>query len=152
MRLPRAGDSVAVRAAEVENTSSPGRRIMIVDDNRDAADSLAALLQMHDHAVQVVYDAADAERAAERMRPEVVLLDIAMPVIDGYELCRRIRQQPWGRDMLLIAITGYAQQADVANARASGFDHHLTKPLEYQSLNRLLGASPVPHSADDVAA
>jgi CheY-like chemotaxis protein len=115
---------------------------VIVDDNRDAADALATLLQMHGHTVQVFYDAAEGLKATERMRPEAVLLDIAMPKTDGYELCRRIRAQPWGRDLAAIAITGYGHEADVSKARAAGFDHHLIKLLNYESLERLLATQP----------
>jgi CheY-like chemotaxis protein len=147
IRLPISDDAPTAvpterQSADAAHASTAKRRVVIVDDNQDAAETLATLLQMHGHTVQVFYDAAEGLEAAERMRPEVVLLDIAMPKIDGYELCSRIRAQPWGRDLLAIAVTGYGHQGDVVKARAAGFDHHLIKPLDYESLERLLAAQP----------
>ena len=85
-----------------------------MDDNRDSADSLSMLLEIMGNEVRTAYDGEQAVEAAEAMRPEVVLLDIGMPKLDGYEVCRRIREQPWGRDVLLIALTGWGQKRTAA--------------------------------------
>jgi PAS domain S-box-containing protein len=114
------------------------RRILIADDNRDAAESLAILLRMDGHEVFVTNDGEQAYDAYCKYLPDVALLDIGMPRISGYELARRIRSESDPSDILLIAITGWGQTGDRAKAAASGFDHHLTKPLDYAALAELL--------------
>jgi signal transduction histidine kinase len=114
------------------------RRILAVDDNRDAADSLALILQMMGHEVQTAYDGREGVELAEAFRPDVVLLDIGMPRLNGYEAARHIRQQPWGQGVALIALTGWGQEEDKRRALEAGFDHHLTKPVEAVALEKLL--------------
>jgi CheY-like chemotaxis protein len=114
------------------------RRILIADDNRDAAESLATLLRMDGHDVVVTHDGEDAYQAFGRNRPDIALLDIGMPLLSGYELARRIRADANNAGVLLIAITGWGQGGDKAKAATAGFDHHLTKPLEYSHLIELL--------------
>ena len=105
------------------------RRILIVDDNREHADSLGHLLRLGGHRVDVVYDSYDALAVFASVDPDVVLLDLGMPGMDGYELCRRIRATAAGRQALIVAITGWGQQADRIRTAESGFDHHLVKPV-----------------------
>jgi PAS domain S-box-containing protein len=115
-----------------------GRRILVVDDNRDAAESLAMMLHMMGNEVRTAHDGLEAVAAAEAFRPDVVLLDLGMPKLNGYAAARRIRQQPWGRDMALVALTGWGQDDDRRKSKEAGFDHHLVKPVEASALERLL--------------
>jgi PAS domain S-box-containing protein len=116
----------------------PRRRILVVDDSRDAAESLALLLRLEGHEVQVARDGPAALELARRQRPEVAFLDLAMPGMDGYELCRRLRAEPALAPTLLVALTGWGQEADRRRSEEAGFDRHLVKPVEPQSLRRLL--------------
>jgi len=113
-------------------------RVLVIDDNRDAADSCGALLELSGHEVQTAYSAHDGYLLAEAFRPDVLLLDIGLPDVDGYALARRIRAMYWGRDLTLVALTGWGQEADKRRAREAGFDHHLTKPVTFQQLDALL--------------
>jgi two-component system, sensor histidine kinase len=117
------------------------RKVLVVDDNRDAAETLAAVLRMSGHTVSVAYDARDALRVAAREQPEVCILDIGLPEMSGYELARRIRQESWGEIALLIALTGWGQPADKQRALVAGFDRHLTKPVHPDEVERLLAES-----------
>jgi CheY-like chemotaxis protein len=110
------------------------KRILLADDNRDAAESLAILLRLEGHEVELAHDGDAALRSFAARRPDVALLDIGMPNANGYEVARRIRATPEGSGVLLIAITGWAQDADKLESRAAGFDHHLTKPIEPNTL------------------
>ena len=123
--------------------SAPGRRILIADDNRDAAESLAMLLSLDGHEVTVVHDGQQAWAAFQTGRPEIALLDIGMPVLSGYEVARRVRQGSLGRAVTLIAITGWGQDGDKARALAAGFNHHFTKPIEPEMLAELLRAAVI---------
>jgi PAS domain S-box-containing protein len=116
-------------------------RILVVDDNRDAADSLTDLLELFGHEAHAAFDGAAAVAAAERLRPDVVLLDLGMPVMDGFETARHLRGLPGGGDVVLIALTGWGQDQDRRRTREAGFDHHLVKPTDIQQLQRLLGES-----------
>ena len=119
----------------------PVRRILVVDDNEDAAESLAMLLRRDGSEVRTVYDGLEAVAAAQSFEPEVVLLDIGLPSLDGYDAARRIRQQPRGKSMTLIAVTGWGQEHDRRRSREAGFDAHLVKPVDYTVVTRLLGAT-----------
>jgi CheY-like chemotaxis protein len=126
-------------AADVGTVLSTRKcRILAVDDNRDAADTLALILRMMGHETQMAYDGMEALQAAATFRPDVVLLDIGLPKMNGYEAARHIRVQPWGKGMALIALTGWGQEEDKRRALQAGFDHHLTKPLEPAALEKLL--------------
>jgi CheY-like chemotaxis protein len=114
------------------------KRILLADDNRDAAESLAILLRLEGHEVELAHDGHSAMRSFAARRPDVALLDIGMPNANGYEVARKIRAAPEGQGVLLIAITGWAQDADKLESRAAGFDHHLTKPIEPDALIGLL--------------
>jgi PAS domain S-box-containing protein len=113
------------------------RKVLIADDNRDAADSLAALLRLEGHETRLSFDGEEALSTYERFEPDVCLLDIGMPRRNGYEVARTIRQMPGGRRPVLIAITGWGQEADRHLAIEAGFDHHLTKPVDPRRLAKL---------------
>jgi PAS domain S-box-containing protein len=119
---------------------APRRRVLVVDDNKDAANALRLLLEGEGHEVRTAGDGMAGLAIAREYGPEVVLLDISLPRLDGYETARRMREDARLRDVTLIAITGYGQSHDRARAAAAGFDHHLTKPVEYASLQRLFRA------------
>jgi CheY-like chemotaxis protein len=118
------------------------QRILIVDDSRDSADSLTMLLQLMGHEVGTAYDGEHAVEAARALQPEVVLLDIGMPKLNGYDACRRIREQPWGRGMFLIALTGWGQEEDRRRTEEAGFNHHIVKPVDPAMLMKLLASPP----------
>ena len=141
VRLPGASLAAAapIASGEAHNgRAGPNKRILLADDNRDAAESLAIILRLEGHDVELAYDGHAALQAYTKLRPDVALLDIGMPNANGYEVARQIRATPDGRDVLLIAITGWAQDSDKAQSRAAGFDHHLTKPIEPETLIGLL--------------
>ena len=117
------------------------RRILVVDDNRDATDGLAMMLQMEGHHIQAAYDGLEAIQVAASFRPELVLLDIGIPKMNGYEVARHIRKQPWGNSMVLIAMTGWGQEKDKRRSLEAGFDHHQTKPVDAATLEKLLDLS-----------
>jgi signal transduction histidine kinase/CheY-like chemotaxis protein len=112
-------------------------KILVVDDNRDAADSLSMLLQLKGHEVRIAYDAEGALQLAEDFLPQIVLLDLGMPKMNGYEACRRIRDQTWGAQMTLVAVTGWGQEDDRRKSTAAGFDGHLVKPVDPETLEEL---------------
>lgn len=114
------------------------RRILVVDDNQDSAESLSVLLRLQGHLVESAHDGRRALQAAERFRPDVILLDLGMPGMNGYEVCREIRKQPWGGDVLLIAQTGWGQEQDRQRTTDAGFDGHLTKPIDHDRLEKIL--------------
>jgi PAS domain S-box-containing protein len=117
---------------------SAARRILVVDDNHDSAESLAMLLSITGNQTSTAHDGAEALDAAARHRPDVVLLDIGLPTLNGYEVCRRIREEPWGKEMVLIALTGWGQDEDRRKSQEAGFDGHLVKPVNYPALMALL--------------
>lgn len=114
--------------------------ILVVDDNRDSAESLDVLLRIMGNAVRTAHDGLEAVQVAAEFRPDVVLLDIGLPEIDGYEVARRIRQQQWGKRMILIAATGWGQETDRQRTKEAGFDYHLVKPLDHAALLNLLSS------------
>ncbi len=118
--------------------SLPPHRVLVVDDNRDAAESLGILLELMGAEVEVAYSAQEALKAMRMFQPSVVLLDIGMPGIDGYEVARRIRSGSGSRHVTLIALTGWGQEEDRSRSREAGFDHHLVKPGDVNSLQTLL--------------
>ena len=122
---------------------SVGRRILIVDDSEDGAESLAMLLQLGGHETYKAHDGQEAIKAAERLRPDAVLLDIGLPILNGYEVCRRIRREPWGKHLTIVALTGWDQEEDRHRSREAGFDAHMVKPVDHDELLRLLASLPV---------
>jgi len=113
------------------------RRILVVDDNADAADSLAMLLEVRGDEVRIAYDGPEALEAERSFHPDVVLLDIGMPKLSGYDVARRIRESR-GSDVLIVAITGWGQEDDRDRARDAGFSHHFTKPVDFEMLLDLI--------------
>jgi CheY-like chemotaxis protein len=113
-------------------------RILVVDDNRDAAEALAMVLELSGNETHLAHDGAEALEAAKQRRPDAVLLDIGLPTMSGLEVCRRIRSEPWGRDMVLIALTGWGQDEDRRHSKEAGFDGHLVKPVHDTELQELL--------------
>ena len=118
------------------------RKILVADDNVDAANSLALMLNLEGHDTRVAHDGEEAFAIATRFLPEVMILDIAMPRMDGLQLARRIRAEPWGGGVLLIAASGWAHADHKSRSHASGFDHHLVKPVDPTALSELLRSSP----------
>jgi len=132
---PQARDSETAVAAP---RPTAARRILVVDDFEDSAESLALLLRRMGHEVQTASSGAQAIEAARALRPDVVLLDIGMPGLDGYEACRRIRAEAWGAGILLVAVTGWGQAEDRRRSQEAGFDGHLVKPIDPRALAVLL--------------
>ena len=154
VRLPRHAETkrpvpvpAAPRVTHAANGAAAAagrRRILIVDDNRDALESLAALMEMAGHAVETASDGELALAVAPGFRPEVVLLDLGLPKLDGYEVARRIRATPWGQEVVLVALTGWGQDADRQRTRETGFNSHLVKPLEIGVLTEFIRRLPPP--------
>jgi PAS domain S-box-containing protein len=122
--------------------ATTARRILVVDDKRDSADSLAMLLRLTGNEAYTAYDGVEGVEAAERFRPELVLLDIGMPRLNGYDACRRIREQPWGKTIVLVALTGWGQEEDRRRTVEAGFDAHMVKPVDPTALMKLLASQP----------
>ena len=118
--------------------TSTSRRILVVDDNHDSATSLAMQLELSGFEARAAFDGLEAVTAAASFRPDLILLDIGLPTINGYEACRRIREQPGGTSILIVALTGWDREEDRQNARDAGFDDHLVKPVEHTALMKLL--------------
>ena len=144
VRLPASDGPVApVLPVAPQKGVAPqdGRRILVVDDNRDVAESLSELLRIAGHAVQTAHDGLEAVAMAEQYRPEVVLLDIGMPRLDGFGACRRMRAQGWGKGMRIVALSGWGGDDDRRKTHEAGFDGHLVKPVEPAALLALLEES-----------
>jgi len=123
---------------EQATSSATSRRVLVVDDNRDSADSLAMLLTMFGHEVRTAYDGQDGVRAARSFRPDLVLMDIGLPGLNGYDAARAIRSEPWGRGLRLVALTGWGSEEDRRRSRDAGFDHHLVKPVDFDDVLQVL--------------
>jgi PAS domain S-box-containing protein len=145
VRLPIAEPEALAAAPAKEPAASsaagPQRRVLLVDDNRDAARSLSMLLQMEGHEVTVAFDGPSALKAAEANPPDVVLLDIGLPGMDGLEVARRLRESSHRPDLVLIALTGYGQDDDVRRSLDAGFNAHVIKPVKLETLNKLIANS-----------
>ena len=137
IRLPLA-DAAPDSAAQAQSGSAPTRRVLIVDDNQDSADSLAMLLELEGHQVRAVYTAMDALEQVSVFAPEIVLLDIGLPGMNGYDVAQKINAMP--HPPRLIAVSGYAQREDKERSAAAGFSAHLVKPVDIAALKRVLAA------------
>jgi CheY-like chemotaxis protein len=135
---PPAESALPRRDGRVDGVA--GLRMLVVDDLEDSADSMARLFRTLGLEVEVARDGEQAVEMARRFRPDVVLLDIGLPELDGYGACRRIREEPWGAEMLLVAVTGWGRSEDQRRAKEAGFDHHLVKPLELGVVEDLLAS------------
>jgi PAS domain S-box-containing protein len=140
VRLPRRDSRImpGVVSTAVDQEPVASRRVLIADDNRDAAETLAMLLQIEGHEVHVVHDGRAAVSAFTDFNPEVALLDIGMPELSGYEVARRVRENVQGQAVTLIALTGWGQERDKEQALAAGFNHHFTKPVEPARISKIL--------------
>lgn len=124
---------------EERPTNLPGqRRILVADDNQDAANTLAMILRIMGNEVRTVYDGLQAVQVAAVFQPDVIMLDIGMPMLNGYEACHRIREQPWSEKVVLIALTGWGQDEDKRRSQKAGFNHHMVKPVDPAALRKLL--------------
>ena len=133
-------------AAEV--TTRSRCRVLIVDDNVDSVDSLGMLLGMMGHDVTTANDGQGALHVAATFHPDVAILDIGLPTMNGYELAQRLRQEPWGKDLVLVALTGWGQEEHRRRSAQSGFNHHLTKPVELDALQEILNVAATSVPAD----
>ena len=144
VRLPALGDALPEPSGTPSSTepvrSQPTRRVLVVDDNRDSADSMAKLLKVLGNEVRTAHDGIEAVNVAEEFRPEVILMDVGMPRLNGYEATRRIRERPWGRSVIIIALTGWGQEGDRVQSRAAGCNGHLVKPVDLANLDKVLTA------------
>ena len=117
--------------------SGPRRRILVVDDNRDGASSLAMLLTVMGHDTRIAHDGLEGVELAEAFRPDLIVLDIGLPKLNGLDACRRIREQPWAKNVVIAAATGWGQDEDRRRSEEAGFDHHLVKPVDAAALGKL---------------
>lgn len=150
---PGHGSEFIVRLPDIARTGAPGpapaaaksdnalgsHRIVVVDDNADAAEALAMMLRMYGNDVEVALSGQQGLSLTEQFHPELLLLDLGMPELDGYEVARRIRSQPWGKSIVVAALTGWGQEEDRQRSRQAGFDHHLVKPVDLGALREMLG-------------
>jgi CheY-like chemotaxis protein/two-component sensor histidine kinase len=136
--LPSATDQTSSTTVEPAKRAAISLRVLVVDDNVDAADSAAMILRRSGHDVRVEYSSPGALETAMMYRPHVILLDIGLPEISGYEVARRLRQMPELMGVRLVAVTGYGQDADRHRSHAAGFDHHLVKPMNVKQLQEIL--------------
>jgi len=140
-RIDSVGDDTATAGVPPSQTPQPGTpslRVLVVDDNRDAADMLKTLLQLSGHEVHAVYDGEAAVEATASLAPDVILLDIGLPKLNGYEAARHIRAQQGNRKLVIVALTGGGQEADRRRSADAGFDAHWVKPVDDQTLERFL--------------
>ena len=119
------------------------RRILIVDDNRDSTEMLGAMFSLAGHYTEMAHDGDEALAKSEEHRPDLILLDIGLPGMSGYDVCRAIRQRPWGRGVVIVALTGWGQEEDRRRSKEAGFDAHLVKPVPRETLLKLLDGVPV---------
>jgi CheY-like chemotaxis protein len=137
VKKPAAIERPELRKLDVP-AESMRRRILVVDDNQDSATSLAMILGLMGHETRTANDGIQAIEVADEFRPDAIVLDIGMPKLNGYEVARQIRQKEWGRQVLLIALTGWGQETDRLRSSDAGFDAHLIKPVDANEIQRLL--------------
>jgi CheY-like chemotaxis protein len=144
VRLPVSGGAkkIAAAAESPEAGPTPRRRVLVVDDNADAAEALELLLQLDGHETRVAGDGIEALEAAQSFRPDIVILDIGLPRMSGYEVARHLRAEEWGGAIRIIGLTGWGQEEDRRQSNEVGFDHHLVKPVDFATLKTLLAADP----------
>ena len=154
VRMPIAGPQQGehpLTTNEEKSTAAENRqRVLVVDDNKDSAQTLALMLKIMGNEVRTAHDGLEAIEKAQEYLPNVILLDLGMPKLNGYDVCRRIREQPWGAKMDIIALTGWGQAEDRQRTKEAGFDHHLVKPVDVARLKELLdeaAAQPSQHQA-----
>jgi CheY-like chemotaxis protein len=138
--VPTVVEEPVPRSGNGEQAGLAKGRLLIVDDLEDSADSLAKLMRLMGHEVRTAYDGEEALVAAENFKPELILLDIGMPKLNGYDVCRRIRKESWGKEMYLVALTGWGQEDDRRRTAEAGFNQHMVKPVEPIELMKLLAS------------
>lgn len=140
VRFPLPGERARPEPAppEAERPAGAARRILVVDDNSDSARSMAMMLTLLGHDVSTAHDGVEAVMKAEEFGPEVILMDVGMPRLNGFDATRRIREQSWGRGITIIALTGWGQQGDRERSRDAGCDGHLVKPVHLPDLEKVL--------------
>jgi CheY-like chemotaxis protein len=140
VRLPVAGTAqpAPMPAPQAEPIPSPSRKVLVVDDNVDSAQSLSTLLSLSGHTIVTAHDGISAIEAAKEHRPDVVLLDIGLPRMNGREVCKHLRELPWGDELVLIAVTGWDDEPE--RWKEAGFDAYLVKPAQYEDLSGLLSS------------
>jgi CheY-like chemotaxis protein len=131
-------ESTQEALAEEARAAGPKRRILVVDDNRDSAASMAMMLKLTGNEVRTAHDGVEAVEVAGAFRPQAILMDVGMPRLNGYEATRRIREQPWGRSVIIIALTGWGQEGDKLQSREAGCNGHLVKPASLPELEKAL--------------
>jgi CheY-like chemotaxis protein len=127
-----------------ESRRTTARRILVVEDNRDSAASLAMLLKLSGNETRTAYDGQEAVETTATFKPDVVLMDIGLPKLNGYDACRRIREQAFGKSLVLVALTGWGQEEDLQKSREAGFSAHMVKPVELPALMNLLAGLLAP--------
>jgi PAS domain S-box-containing protein len=150
VRLPLMKEGAVGRQAPTTGdgpATTSKRRILIVDDNHDSAMSLGMMLNLMGNDTRIAHDGLAAVEAAGEFRPDIILLDIGLPKLNGYEACRRIREQPWSKGMVIVALTGWGQEEDRRRSAEAGFNHHMVKPVEVDALEKVL-ATPNMRPAD----
>jgi PAS domain S-box-containing protein len=156
IRLPAAAKAPrqAAQTGPAANPPAPRKmcRVLVVDDNLDSADSLAMLLRIMGHDSKIAHDGEQALAVAEQYRPDIAILDIGLPKVNGYDLAKQLRQQPWAKDAVLVALTGWGQEQHRRRSAESGFNHHLTKPVEFNVLEDILTAAATCRSENSPAA
>ena len=143
--LPMRAELVEPPSTNIYRAGNARRKILVADDNVDAAAAMAEILGVMGHDVRTAKDGLEALEVAEHFRPDVILLDIGMPHLDGYEVCRRIRQRAWGRKLPVYAVTGWGQASDRQRTREAGFDAHLVKPVSIEAINALIDDADIEH-------
>jgi len=145
VRLPLSASTVA----PPQDTTPPPppnnttRRVLVVDDNQDAAFSMSMILKKQGHIVETAHDGVDGVAKAKHFQPQVIFMDIGMPRMNGYDACKAIRSQAWGRDLYIIALSGWGQAEDRSRSEEAGFDEHIVKPIDGRTLERLMNEAPV---------
>jgi CheY-like chemotaxis protein len=124
-----------------QTPTGPRRRVLVVDDNRDGADSLAMMLSLMNNEVRTANNGVEAMKVAEAFRPQLILMDVGMPQMNGYDAARLIREKPWGKSVIIIALTGWGQEADKVRSQEAGCDGHLVKPVSLAELEKVLAES-----------
>ncbi len=140
VKLPCSSPTHAGSAVDVDRLDrlNERRRVLVVDDNRDSAFSLSMMLRLMNHEVKTAYDGVEALEVADAFRPELMLLDIGMPRLNGYDTAKAIRERSWGQGVYLVALTGWGQDDDMRKSREAGFNTHVTKPIDPGLLRKLL--------------
>jgi CheY-like chemotaxis protein len=138
VRLPRENTAIAAVEPRVTPQQNAPLRVLVADDNQDAAETLCMLIELLGNEVRTVHDGAQAVQAAAEFLPDVVFMDVGMPRMNGNEAARRIRREPWGQKMKLVALTGWSQEEDRQRTRDAGFDTHLVKPAHSEAISALL--------------